>query len=193
MRAEVNISEIMGRQVAPNRHLDGQNFRFYLHYKPNRAESEKEGRPIFEDVEFIEVINFAGEKTPRAIEERDIRAYPDHYAAFKATLSAPVSGTHLAEWCLMTPGKLKELEHFGCRTVEQVAALSDEIQDKFPKLKEWVRRATNWLTASKVKQAEVVTLKEQLHKALLGKAKLEEQLLLCHKRLEAVEGSSLVA
>jgi hypothetical protein len=55
--------------------------------------------------------------------------YPELYAAFKAGSEAVVSGTPLAEWPLMNGSTLRELQHLGFRTVEQLADANDEVRE----------------------------------------------------------------
>lgn len=53
--------------------------------------------------------------------------WPQEYAAFKAGLEQPVTGTPLREWpCAeMTPGRVKELAFLNILTVEHLAMVND--------------------------------------------------------------------
>jgi hypothetical protein len=194
MIGEIRMSDFIGSsQGQLKRHLDGCNFRFYMGYKVNKERSLEVGYPQHEDVEFIEVINFAGEKTPRAVEERDRLAYPQEYANFKARESRPENGYYLREWCMITPAALADLEAFGLRTIEQLASVSDEQLDKFKFLIEWNRKAKNWIKHAKSKQAECTQLEERVVQLSGALKKLEEQYMAALMRIEANEGTRLYA
>lgn len=188
MRAEVNISDFMGRGNGQVRHLEGQNFRFYSGWKKNTEKSKEEGRLVADSIHMIEIINFAGDRTPREVQDRDKFAYPEAWQRYLDSQQTPTTGTPLSTWPILEPARLAELEHLGFRVVEDLAAISDEQVKKIPSLEDSRRMATNWLNAANSKQAEITKLKEHLHKANKKAEKLEEQLALAHKRIEA-EGS----
>lgn len=102
--------------------------RFYLRPVEQAHKTATEGRPIFEDVEFVEII-IPGNRG--AVHDTMVRAehrerWPREYAAFKAGQALPVEGTPLEEWPAVTRSQVEELRHFNIRTVEQLAALSDD-------------------------------------------------------------------
>ena len=189
MRAEVSISEIIGRGTQRN-HLGGLDFKFYPGWKENKKETEKEGRLICDPVHMIQVINFAGEKTDREVEDRDKRAYPEVWAHYLESFEAPKSGTPLVEWPLLIPAKLAELIYLGYRTVEQVADISEDQTKQVPALIEFKRMASNWIEAAGTTQAEVTKLKEQVVKSKRAYGKLEEQYNFAMRRIESEIGSS---
>lgn len=191
MRADINISEFQDYRSGKAGHLDGHDISFDMGYVLNKKRTEEENRPIHDDVPFLHLVNFAGEKTSRVAEERDKRAYPEIWARAEKKWAEPTSGTNLKEWCLLSKAKLADLEAFGLRTVEQVAGLTEDIIKQYPSLKEFQRLAENWLGSAKTKQAEVTNLKEQLHKLDGRFKKLEELYFSALRRIEANEGNRL--
>jgi hypothetical protein len=98
--------------------------------RQNEAKSAEAGRPIFEDVEYITILT-AGDKTSvidRPATEGDKQRFHKKYEAFsKGKEQASLDGTPLSEWPGVTRSQVMELEHFGCRTVDRLAAMSDDV------------------------------------------------------------------
>lgn len=104
----------------------------------NIAESEKKGRPIFDDVEMI-IFRFAGDQNrvcvfpatetdPNATREAGYpvsyaEAYSEQYRKFKAGHQQTVAGTALSEAPFLTEGKRRELRALNIHSVEALAAL----------------------------------------------------------------------
>lgn len=111
---------------------------FYLHPVENKAKSAEEGRPIYDEVEFVRIM-VPGDKT--SMIERPVRIgnfpkndnhrFASQYAAFKQGLDQNVSGTPLKEWAAISRSQVKELEFFNCRTVEQLAEMPDTAVQNF--------------------------------------------------------------
>lgn len=187
---EIAISDFMGSSHGQvRRHLDGSNFRFYDHFKPNKQRTEKVGYAQHDSCDFIEIINFAGERTCREVEERDKRAYPEEFARYEQRKEKPASGLFLREWCMITPAGLADLEAFGLKTVEQLADISKDQLESYQFLVEWNRKANNWLKHAKSKQAECARLEEDLAKLKDLHKKLEDQYYNALRRIEANEGN----
>lgn len=187
---EIAISDFMGAsQGQARRHLDGCNFRFYPFYKLNKAKSDEIGYPQHEPCDFIEIINFAGERTCREVEERDKRAYSQEFARYQEREANPSVGLYLREWCMINPAALADLEAFGLKTVEQVADIGKDILEKYQFLIEWQRKATTWLRHAKSKQAECANLEEKLTALTSQYKKLEDQYYNALRRIEASEGT----
>lgn len=189
MRGDINISEFIGSGNNVKRHLDGCNFRFYSHYTLNKQRTEEVGYPQHDPAEFIEIIIFNGDRTTRAVEDRDRRAYPQEYERFKEREGKPVKGMYLREWCMITPAALADLEAFGLKTVEEVADLPSETVGKYKFLTEWSRKANSWLKNAKAKQADCARLEESLHELKVRYQKLEDQYYNALRRIEATEGT----
>lgn len=107
----------------------------------NEEKSEAEGRPVYDERDFVTLFHPGDGKTrpcyevtPRRLRQwRDNgpREYVKLYENWKKTQDNTVEGTPLAEWPRMTRARVAELRDAGITTVEQVAELSGDIVDKF--------------------------------------------------------------
>jgi len=112
----------------PGQHADNVIPRFYLKPEKSIFKSEREGKPVFEDREMVEIRVPGDRKTEvhSYVKEEHKRRWPQYYAAFKAQQEAPTEGTPLAEWPKVTRSQVEELGFFHIKTVEQLANLSDD-------------------------------------------------------------------
>jgi hypothetical protein len=105
---------------------------FYIHPQLNQDASDAEGRPIYREREYVR-IRVVGDKA--SLVERPVRLgfapkcdnvrFRKEYEAFKQNKEVKVEGTPLVQWPPISKGQIKELEHFGVKTVEQLSAMSD--------------------------------------------------------------------
>jgi len=100
--------------------------RFYMRPVKNEFRTKLEGRPIFDDVEYVEIV-IPGQKSTvdERVKDEHRQRWPDRYRAFKDNQEAPEHGTPLSEWPGVTRGQVEELSYFHIRTVETLAALDD--------------------------------------------------------------------
>jgi hypothetical protein len=101
--------------------------RFYVGTKKNQAKSLEAGRPVFDDIEYVE-IHTPGDKSNipvKPVTDEHRRRWPRHYEQFKAGREQMGSGQPLREWAAITPSMVAELAHFKVHTVEDLAAISD--------------------------------------------------------------------
>lgn len=99
---------------------------FYVEQRANPAKSEEAGRPIYEPVEFVEII-VPGDKNSKPVYKvSDIHRerWADAYTKFKAGEKG-VEGTPLDRWGLLTPTRVAELNAINIKTVEHLAQISD--------------------------------------------------------------------
>ena len=181
----------MNGQMQPRKRFHGANVRFFNAYNENKEKSLQAGRAIFDEIPSISIQYPGGDETVRKIEPQDVADYPELYAAFKAGSEAVTSGTPLTEWTLMNGSTLRELQHLGFRTVEQLADASDEVKRKLGPTGKFVKMAKDWLEAANSSQFAVVALKQQLEREQKRTAKLEEQVELLLQRVEGNEGTDL--
>lgn len=156
----------------------------------DREASIEAGFPKFKDVDFA-IITPHGSKDriPRVVsewfEQREIdvkggrfpaawlTAYKQAYAAWKAGREVPLSGTPLSSWPGLTPAQLKNLNECNIRTVEEVAAMNEEMVSRVGMgSRALSNRARDWLETIKAVggsaeqisalKAENADLKEQL-------------------------------
>lgn len=116
--------------------------RFYVKPKQNTVKSAEAGRPIFDEIEMVEVI-VAGDKHFRphfpaheptvtydaATKTEDRRTwaerYPEEYRAFKLQGHQAVTGTPLEAWPILTRAQVAEMKALEIFTVEQIADMND--------------------------------------------------------------------
>lgn len=181
----------MNGQMQQRKRFHGANVRFFNSYNENKEKSLQAGRAIFDEIPSISIQYPGGDETVRKIEPQDVADYPELYAAFKAGSEAVVSGTPLAEWPLMNGSTLRELQHLGFKTVEQLADAHDEVKRKLGPTGRFIKMAKDWLDAANSSQFNVVALKQQLEREQKRTAKLEEQVELLLQRVEGNEGTDL--
>jgi hypothetical protein len=101
--------------------------RFYLAPVEQTAASIIEGRRVFADTEYIEIMIPGDKQTviQRQVFEMDRKRFPQQYARFKQGLADQTIGTPLSELTFISASKVKEYEFFNIRTVEQLAATAD--------------------------------------------------------------------
>lgn len=189
--AQIDWHNLMNGQMQQKKRFHGANVRFFNSYNENKEKSLAAGRAIFDEIPSISIQYPGGDETVRKIEPQDVADYPEQYAAFKAGSEAIVSGTPLAEWPLMNGSTLRELQHLGFKTVEQLADAHDEIKRKLGPTGRFVKMAKDWLEAANSSQFNVVALKQQLEREQKRTAKLEEQVELLLQRIEGNEGTDL--
>lgn len=189
--AQIDWNNLMNGQLQQKKRFHGANVRFFNSYNENKEKSLAAGRAIFDEIPSISIQYPGGDETVRKIEPQDVADYPELYAAFKAGSEAVVSGTPLAEWPLMNGSTLRELQHLGFKTVEQLADAHDEIKRRLGPTGRFVKMAKDWLDAANSSQFNVVTLKQQLEREQKRTAKLEEQVELLMQRIEGNEGTDL--
>lgn len=101
--------------------------RFYNKAVQNKAESDKAGRPIFRDVEYVE-IRIAGDKGSivcRKVRDEDRQRWPEVYERFKKQQETAIEGTPVEEWPVLTASQAAELKALNIFTVEALAELKD--------------------------------------------------------------------
>ena len=102
--------------------------KFFLHPKQNQIKTKEAGRPIFEDIPYIQIMQPGNKDSVKVAPatERDKQRFPEHYRKFVAREDQEaLEGTPLREWAGVTASQCKEFEFLNILTVEQLAAVSD--------------------------------------------------------------------
>lgn len=191
--AQIDWQSIMSGNSQPKKRYSGANIKFFYAYNENREKSMKEGRPIFDEIPSISIQWPGMDETVRRIEPQDMQEYPEMYARFKAGSEPVTEGTPIAEWPQMSGSAMRELQYLGFKTVEQLAAATDEVKRKLGPLSKFVKLAKDWLDAAKSDQNEVVKLRQLLEREQARTEGLEHKLELLLQRVEANEGIDLRA
>lgn len=135
------------------------------------------GRDIYRDVEYVQII-IPGQRdvVHRPATEEDRRRYPERYRAFRENRDQDAaSGTPLSTIPWMSKALVEELRFFNCRTVEQLAAMTDENITRFPGIREYQQKARAFIEAAKG-QAPLVRMQKEIEEKESRIAALEKQI-----------------
>lgn len=130
---------------------DKLHVQFSRRPKIQPAESDIAGRAIFKEIDYITII-VPGDKA--SIVERPVQAYDAtrfaaKYANWKANAGVVQEGTPISSLPKMTPSKVEEYKYFSIHTVEQLAAASDSVGQKFFGFQDDKRSANAFLEIAK--------------------------------------------
>ncbi len=164
LTADYNVDDFANAQ---QRKMDeGLLVRFYPKAMPDNAQTMKQGKPCFKDVDIIE-IRVPGQKNfvARPCREKDIMRFPRHWEAYQTrTKNDPlIEGTLLTEWPLVTRSQVEELAFSNVKTVEQLAAMPDSNASQFMGMNNLKQKAIEWLKRA-AKGAEAEKLEQELAK-----------------------------
>ena len=100
---------------------------FYKHWKQNNKESERQGRPIGEELDYVEIRGLGQDKTvvKRAAALADQNEYHREWGLYQRGLEQVAEGTPLREWPVMTPEEILRLNSHSIHTIEALVAVSD--------------------------------------------------------------------
>ncbi len=163
---------------------DVLHVQFFVKATPNNFMSKKEGRPIFQDENFIKIMvpGRSDLTVERPIEPGDENRFPRQWMMFRnATAeSEQLVGTPVAEWPILTRSQAEELRAKKFYTVEQVASCSDDQITALGMNANNLRiKARAFLSVAKdsaVAQAQAEQLKERDDRIAALEAKLDQVL-----------------
>jgi hypothetical protein len=135
---------------------------FKLHPVMLPDESEKAGRPIYQEREFVSIIAPGSrDEVYREVEESDKQRWPKQYGAFKEGRDQAMLGTPLALMPGISLSQVEEFAYFKIKTVEALASLNDNLANRFPTFHELKRKAQAFLVVNEEK-GRLAAAKEQL-------------------------------
>lgn len=100
---------------------------FYRRPLKDNFRSEKEGRAIYYDADFVR-IEIPGEsklRPDREVTDEDKKRWPKSWDAYQKGLAQPLVGTPIEEWPPLSPGQVETFKALGIRTIEDIASLPD--------------------------------------------------------------------
>jgi len=131
--ADFDVGDFNSREAADK----SVYVKFYIRPVLNDAESDKEGRPIYNDKEYIE-IRTPGNQTNivhRPVTDMDKNRFKLAYREFKSGEAEQIGdGTPLVEAPWITRSQVEELSYLRIRTLEQLAAVGDDVCTRIPGL-----------------------------------------------------------
>jgi len=171
--ADFDIKDFEERNVMSPK---GLHVRFFMHPEKQEHESADAGRPIYKEVEYLEILSGGSTLNIviRAVNDMDRERFRDQYRRFKDSGVDVPDGTLLREIPWMEASFVHELAHLRIRTVEQLAEVSDQVCTGMPGLFDLKRKAQLWLKKSE---------------AAAPFTKLAEENADLRKRLDALESA----
>lgn len=131
---------------------EGLSIRIYPGLIPDKAKTLENGYPTSMEVPFIQV-RIPGDSSFERngpITEEEKQLYPRHWKRYQENQSTEgIVGNVLEEWTPMPRSMVDSYKHFGVRTVEQIASLSDVNARAVPQGAQWRDKAKAWLEAAK--------------------------------------------
>jgi len=140
--------------------------RFFLKERENKEETLKQGRPIFKEVEYIE-IRVAGKRDAQACRPAtwaDKSRFPKHYEAFQKRTEMPEEGTPLTQWPQISRAQVEEFAYMHIKTVEQLVSMADSNCHKIHGGLLLKQRAAEFLEAADA--TALIAEKEELQRRL---------------------------
>lgn len=181
-----------------------QRVMFYMGTKLNSEKSNAEGRPIFDECPFIKIFTAGDSFTIIDVPVWDdplnknshTRRFPREWAAFKAGIAAEAQqgGTPLKLMPGISQAQVRELEHFHCHTVEQLADLHDSHAGKFMGIQALKQEARSYLLRAKGAAPEKALQRELAQRDQeidLLKKQMQQLLAASTKSDAAVDGSEM--
>lgn len=164
--------------------------RFFVEAVKNERLSAEQGRPVFEDREFVEIIaaGNANNIVVKPVRMNEINRFPREYRLFKEGQKEQLVGTPLSEIPWMTKSMVEELKYMKVLTLEHLAAVSDDICGRYAGLYEAKRKAQEWLEAAKSAQpftkmaAENQELRDMVAAMQEQMVEMQKQLASNHKK-----------
>lgn len=121
--------------------------RFYYVPKKDEAASALEGRPVFKDVEYVEIVAAGNQNNiiRRPAREPDIRRFRRQYDLFKRGDEHQIVGTPLTEVPWLTRSQVEEMSYRRIRTLEELSVVGDDVCSAVPGMYDLKRKAAAWI------------------------------------------------
>ena len=156
--------------------VDGEGLlvTFFHRATENSRKTKEAGRPIYDDVEFIEIIvPGSRDVLQTAVKPTHLARFPEQYERFKKNEEQVVSGTPLSSWPMMTPARIAEMHALKIKTVEHLVSLPDNYLSKLgpdavslrEAAREYVKRAKGNDSRVEALEAQLAELRKQLESA----------------------------
>ena len=175
------VSEYMAAVTGHGKMPEAQCYvEFSILPKENRSKSEKAGKPVYEDWEWIKLMPAGGNSVvERWVTDKDKKRFPAQYEAFKSGLEPTIEGTAVEMWPAVTPAEVKMLRGATIRTVEDLAVCSETALSNIgfgarglqAKAREWLIAAVDTGKSA----AKIEHLREEVKSLKLRNKELEKQ------------------
>ena len=142
----------LGGQNARYNDDDKLLVRFFKHPKLNEGKTASEGRPIFEELDYISIMQ-PGNKDSiimRPATQIDKQRFAEHFRKYEVREGdyEALEGTLLESWPGITRAMAEQLKYLNIRTVEQLANVADSNAQKMMGIQMLKAKAKAYLEAS---------------------------------------------
>lgn len=146
---------------------------FKLHAIKNNAKSEKEGRPIFDEKVFVEIIAPGNKNsvTFRESKDADRERFPAAWQRFERGQASVAHGMPLEQWPQLTVGDVASLKSMNVHTVEHLADLPDGVADQYMGFRTYRAKAIAYLKVA-ADGAHVSKMQSEIEKLTAENAQL---------------------
>ena len=161
---------------------NGALVEFYRDAVQNNFKSAQEGRPIFDDFDFVRIMTPGDTRTTvvRKVTDQDKQRFQRAWDMYQRGLDQVLEGTPLDKWPGVTTSQVKELQYVNIRTVEQLVSVSDSgIQKLGPGYMQLRTRAKQFLEAAADEAAATAHAREN--------EQLREQMALMQEQMDAMQ------
>lgn len=157
----------------------GVHARFYTVAIQNEEKSAAEGRPIYEEKDWVEIIASGNSNNliRRKASEEDKQRFSRQYSIFQRDRSMTgeqLTGTPLAEVSWVTKSQVAEMAYMRIHTLEQLAHVDDNTCARFAGLYDMKRKAKAAMDAAE-KSAPMTEMALQIEQMKLQMTELLEQ------------------
>lgn len=190
------MSEVIGEYTVEKTYEDGRQYadddklmvKFETRAVQNLFKSNQEGRPVFQDAEYIHIIvPGSREISVFPMDEQYRRRFKKRYDAWKEdSANTKIDGTILAELTWLSKSQIAELNYCNVFTVEQLANMSDTHARQFMGNNQLRDRAKNFL-AQAAGEAPMLRLQAELDQRDTRIATLEQKLADLNTAFEKLE------
>lgn len=159
--------------------------RFFMRPHKDETQSREQGRPIFVEKPYIEIMQPGNKDSivSRPARDSDRERFPKHWRKFEERQQEEhIEGTLLEEWPGISRAQVEELRYFNVRTLEQLVAMSDSNAQGIMGINLLKKRAEAYLEA-----AEIEAAAEELAERDARIEELEATLAKMAARIEALE------
>lgn len=163
---------------------DGQQFkddaklavRFYMRAIHHEFNSLAEGRPVYIEVPYVEILTPGSRDTlvTEATEQYQKR-FAAQWRNFIAREEAPMEGTPLAEIPWMSKSQVAELAAINVKTIEQLIAMPDVLANKIMGMATIRMRAQRFLEAAKG-EGEIGKMEQEINDLKFQNSQLVESI-----------------
>lgn len=162
--------------------------KFYKHPKEDKESSKREGRPIFKDADYIEIMQPGNKESVirRPVTKKDVQRFLVQYQRYKMQEDQKVDGTPVEQAPFLTKSQVEELKYFNVFTVEQLAGMSDANTQNARGMQTLKQKAQAWLDSA-AGTAKDTALAEEVHELRNSLKAMEENNAALQARIDELE------